>query len=69
MGFTEDPLKAFSNPPKLYTLRALGTYILRDAPKPWQLKGPRPKPTIQQLKEARTLTTHTPQIWGVKSAP
>ena len=34
-------------------LRELGSYILRDTPKPWQLKAPGPKPTIKQFKEAR----------------
>ena len=34
-------------------LRELGSYILRDTAKPWQLKAPGPKPTIKQLKEAR----------------
>ena len=36
----------------IYMLRELGSYILRDTPKPWQLKAG-PKPTIKQLKEAR----------------
>ena len=36
-----------------YSLRELGSYILRDTPKPRQLKAPGPKPTIKQLKEAR----------------
>ena len=36
-----------------YFLRELGSYILKDTPKPWQLKAPGPKPTIKQLKEAR----------------
>ena len=35
-----------------HTLRELGSYILRDTSKPWQLKVPGPKPTIEQLKEA-----------------
>ena len=37
----------------MYSLRELGSYVLRDTPKPWQLKAPDPKPTIKQLKEAR----------------
>ena len=36
-----------------YSLRYLGSYILRDTPKPRRLKAPGPKPTIKQLKEAR----------------
>ena len=38
----------------LYELRELVSYILRDTPKPWQLKAPSPKPTIK-VKEARTV--------------
>ena len=30
----------------VYVLRELGSYILRDTPKPWQLKAPDPEPTI-----------------------
>ena len=33
-----------------YFLRELGSYILRDTPKPWQLKARGPKPTIKQLR-------------------
>ena len=36
-----------------YPLRELGSYILRDTLKPWQLKASGPKPTIKQFKEAR----------------
>ena len=39
--------------PNEIALRELGSYILRDTPKPWQLKAPGPKPTIKQVKEAR----------------
>ena len=35
------------------TLRELGSYCLRDTPKPRQSKAPGPKPTIKQLEEAR----------------
>ena len=35
------------------SLRELGSFILRDTPKPRQFKAPGPKPTINQLKEAR----------------
>ena len=34
-------------------VRELGSYILRDAPKPGHLKAPGSQPTIKQLKEAR----------------
>ena len=34
-------------------LRELGSYTLRDTPKPQQFKAPGRKPTIKQLKEAR----------------
>ena len=39
-------------PERRFTLRELGSYILRDTPKPRQSKAPGPKPTIEQLKEA-----------------
>ena len=35
------------------TLGELGSYILMDAPGPWQFKAPAPRPTIKQVKEAR----------------
>ena len=37
----------------LYILRELESCILRDTPKPWHLKAPGPKLTIEQLEEAK----------------
>ena len=46
-------LNKFRTLENAHSLRELGSYILRDTPKPRQLKVPGPKPTIKQLKEAR----------------
>ena len=37
---------------KILNVFNLWAYILRDTPKPWQLKAPGPRPAIEQWKEA-----------------